>query len=290
MSATSPTTPQASEQQNSAAAGPQARLFCGDCLTVAAGLEPGTFRLIYLDPPFLTGRERVGGDTSLRYHDAWENDLDDYLPWLRERIRALKNLLCENGSLILHLDYHAVHYAKVMLDEEFGRDRFMNEIIWHYTGGGRSRRRFSCKHDSLLWYAKGANPVFNLDAVRVPYKPTSGYAKGGIVSAAGKRYQPHPLGTPVDDVWDIPIVNPLAAERVGYPTQKPLVLLDRLIRALTHEGELVGDFMCGSGTTLVAAARLNRRWVGADRSPAAISCTQQRLQHDLGLVIPSISV
>lgn len=219
----------------------------------------------------------MGPDPRFAYGDRWPGRLASYLPWLEENLRALLPLLAPDGSLVLHLDQRAVHYAKVLLDRLLGEERFVNEIIWHYTGGGRSRSRFSNKHDTLLWYAAGPRPRFNVDAVRVPYEPTSGYARGGIVSKAGKRYLPHPAGTPVDDVWDIPIINPMSRERVGYPTQKPLALLERLIAALTDPGDLVIDLFCGSGTTLVAAARLGRRWIGGDRSPAAIACARQRL-------------
>lgn len=261
------------------------QLIKGDMLNVASLLSPQSFRLIYLDPPFLTGREQVGTVEGMAYDDRWEGHLDSYLPWLKERLLALFNLLLPDGSLVLHLDYRAAHYAKVMLDEIFGRRGFINEIIWHYTGGGRSKRRFSCKHDTLLWYSRSEKPVFNIDAVRVPYKETSGYAKGGIVAASGRKYMPDPRGTPVDDVWDIPIINPMASERVGYPTQKPLVLLDRLILALSNEGDLVGDFCCGSGTTLVSAQTLKRHWVGADISDAALNCARERLFSECGLKI-----
>ncbi len=123
-------------------------------LNVAPDLSKNSFRLIYIDPPFLTGKEQVGTKEGLVYDDRWEGDLDSYLPWLRERLEILYPRLCENGSLVLHLDWRASHYARVMLDEIFGRQAFMNEIIWHYTGGGRSKRRFSCKHDTLRWDAK----------------------------------------------------------------------------------------------------------------------------------------
>ncbi len=252
------------------------RLYQGDMLDVALLLPPESFRLIYLDPPFLTGRERVGSKPEYAYNDG--GSLDTYLPWLEQRLIAVKKLLLPDGSLILHLDWRTSHHARVMLDRIFGMNRFINEIIWHYTGGGRSKSRFSCKHDTLLWYARNDNPYFDIEAVRVPYKPASGYAKGGIKAASGRHYQPNPSGTPVDDVWDIPIINPLASERVGYPTQKPLRLLDRLISALSAPGELVGDFCCGSGTTLVSAQKLTRRWVGADVSPAAIACFVDRFR------------
>lgn len=246
-------------------------------LHVAPILLPESFRLIYLDPPFLTGRTQVGSKKRWSYQDKWQGELDSYLPWLEERLIALHKLLLPDGSLVLHLDYRASHYARVILDNIFGRQGFINEIIWHYTGGGRSKRRFSCKHDTLLWYSKSQRPVFNIDAVRVPYKKSSGYAKSGIVSASGRHYRPNPAGTPVDDVWNIPIINPLARERTGYPTQKPMTLLNRVIEAMTNEGDLLGDFCFGSGTTLVCAQNLNRQWAGCDVSPQAVECLLQRL-------------
>ncbi len=247
-------------------------------IDVAPVLPQNAFRLIYLDPPFLTGREQVGANSEWRYNDSWKGHLDEYLPWLKKRIEALYPLLMDNGSFVLHLDWRTSHYARVILDEVFGYQGFMNEIIWHYTGGGRSRNRFSCKHDTLLWYSRGKKPVFNIDSIRVPYKKTSGYAKGGIKAASGKRYMPDPKGTPVDDVWDIPIINPMSKERVGYPTQKPLFLLERIISALSCEGDLVGDFCFGSGSTLVAAETLNRKWIGADISESAVNCFLQRIK------------
>lgn len=255
-------------------------------LHVAPLLEPETFRLIYIDPPFLSGRERVGNKKEYAYDDRWKGDLDSYLPWLEDRLKAIAPLLVSNGSLVLHLDWRAAHYAKVMLDGIFGRDNFINEIIWHYTGGGRSKRRFSCKHDTLLWYGKSSKPFFDIDAIRVPYKETSGFAKGGIRAASGRKYMPNPLGTPIDDVWDIPIINPMSSERVGYPTQKPKVLLERIIGALSSPGDLVGDFCCGSGTTLVCAENMERRWVGIDRSEAALACVRQRLISESGIEVP----
>ena len=259
-------------------------------LDVVPALPVNSFRLIYIDPPFLSGRERVGSNKDWRYDDQWKGHFDAYLPWLETRLETLAPLLVENGSMVLHLDWRASHYARVMLDKIFGHTSFMNEIIWHYTGGGRSKKRFSCKHDTLLWYSKGTKPIFNLDAIRVPYKPTSGFAKGGIKAASGKKYMPHPDGTPVDDVWDIPIINPMSNERVGYPTQKPLILLERIISALSNEGDLVGDFCFGSGTTLVAAERLKRKWIGSDISDSAVSCLSQRLEELTSEQITKISV
>ncbi|HOY65309.1 MAG TPA: site-specific DNA-methyltransferase [Candidatus Ozemobacteraceae bacterium] len=253
-------------------------LFLGDMRETAARLPKHAFRLIYLDPPFLTGKERVGTRSEWRYPDAWPGRLSSYLPWLRDRLEAVLPLLVPSGSLVLHLDYHTVHYAKVMLDGLMGEAAFVNEIVWHYTGGGRSRSRFSGKHDTLLWYAAGSKPYFDVDAVRVPYKADSGFLLRGMTSKSGKRYRAHPLGTPIDDVWNLPIINPNSPERVGYPTQKPLALLERIIGALSGRGELIGDFCCGSGTTLVAAERLGRNWAGGDVSRDAVACTARRLE------------
>lgn len=189
----------------------------------------------------------------------------------------MRDLLAEDGSLYLHCDQRSSAFLRLFLDHLFGADHFLGEIVWHYTGGGRSRRYFSRKHDTLLHYARSRRWIFRPDEIRVPYAKTSGYARSGIVSAAGKRYAPHPQGTPVDDVWSLPIVNPMSRERLPYPTQKPETLLERIIRASSRPGDLVADFFCGSGTTLAVAERLNRRWLGADASPFAIQTTRKRL-------------
>ncbi|MBI4161737.1 MAG: site-specific DNA-methyltransferase [Acidobacteria bacterium] len=234
---------------------------------------------VYSDPPFFSGTtRRASGGGEGSFPDRWPGGLDAYLAWLRERFVLLRDLLRDTGTFLVHLDHRAVHYVRVELDRIFGRDHFLNEVIWHYTGGGRSRSYFSRKHDNLLWYRKGKTWTFRIDAVRVPYRPTSGYARSGIVSARGKRYLPHPDGTPADDVWDIPIVNPLAGERTGYPTQKPVALLDRIVRGCTAPGDRVGDFFGGSGTTAVAACRLGRRWILCDESAAAFATAARRLR------------
>lgn len=277
------------------------------------GLSPSPFSLIYIDPPFFTetdfhatplraaqgkadtqGLQRkkgvqdslIGRDSEsteervFAYSDTWEGGKAEYFTMLYERIMLMRELLSPRGVLCVHCDWRAVPGARFMLDECFGQDAFVNEIIWHYTGGGRSKRYFSRKHDSILLYAKGKEWTFNIDAVRVPYKKTSGYAKAGIVSRAGKRYMPNPLGTPLDDVWDIPMLNPMAKERVPYATQKPGLLLKRIIEALTNEGDIVGDFFCGSGTTLVEALAHNRRVIGCDFGSQAVEVTRERLKNN----------
>jgi DNA modification methylase len=278
----------------------QGLLIHGDNLDLFASLPAGIAQLIATDPPFFTGQRRIGsprpgkgaagsasapkrlptkGSPPPSFDDRWD-DIHSYLSFLRPRLAGMWRLLAPSGSLIVHLDYRMVHEVKIEMDHLFGRDRFINEIIWHYTGGGRAKRYFSRKHDTLLWYAKGRRWTFNTDAVRVPYKSTSGYARGGITSQSGRHYKPHPDGTPVDDVWDIPIVNPLSPERCGFPTQKPERLLQRIILALSNEGDLVIDPFSGSGTTAVAAQRLGRRWIACDRSDAAVAVTRRRLQKE----------
>ncbi len=251
-------------------------LLHGDMLAVSAALPPASIDLLYLDPPF--GAGRVFQAAAGMFDDRWEDGLDGYLDWLKPRLTALRPLLTPTGALFLHLDRRAVHHMRVWLDATWGVRHFRNEIIWHYTGGGRSKQVFSHKHDTILWYSADAQRwTFNIDAVREPYTPTSSYARAGIRSAAGKRYMPHPDGTPPDDVWDIPMINPMAAERVGYPTQKPERLLERIISAASQPGDCVADLCCGSGTTAVVAQRLGRRWIAADLSADAIAVTTQRL-------------
>lgn len=243
-------------------------------------LPKATIDFIYIDPPFFTQKEHTYSRGQhcgqVAFVDRWAS-LADYIGWLSEICQLCQTVLKPNGVFILHLAHHSVHYMKVELDKIFGIHQFVNELIWHYTGGGRSKRYLSRKHDTLLIYANGEDYYFEAEALRVPYKPTSGYARSGIKAKSGKYYLPHPRGTILDDVWEIPIVNPMSSERTGYPTQKPLILLKRLIAAFCPGDGLVVDPMCGSGTTLLAASLLNRRWIGADINPDAVNTTLTRL-------------
>ena len=204
-----------------------------------------------------------------------------YLSYMAERIAEMHRLLKRTGSMYLHCDPTASHYLKIIMDEVFGNGNFRNEIIWHYTGGGRSKRYFSRKHDIIFFYGKSNSRTFNIDAIRVPYKESSGYAKGGITSKSGKHYTPNPKGTPIDDVWDLPIINPMSAERLGYPTQKPLPLLKRIVMASSNEGDLVLDPFCGCGTTIEAAHSLKRDWIGIDISAYAIEVVRRERMKDM---------
>ena len=243
-------------------------------------LPAGTIDLIYADPPFFTGKSRTPVSGLHAFPDSWPGGLADYLAFLRPRLEEMRRLLKPTGTLFVHLDWHAVHYVKVLLDELFGYDHFLNEIVWSYRTGGLSRRWFARKHDTILAYARQAGrhkfnvlrdgtfrtDGLNFDTDGRPYKNTR----------AGRLYF-HPEGPAMTDVWEVPFLSTVALERTGYPTQKPEALLERIIRAATDEGDLVADFFCGSGTTLAAARRLGRRWLGCDLSAAAVRIARQRL-------------
>ncbi len=249
-------------------------LVCDDNLKALREITINSINLIYLDPPFLSGRDYNviwGDEGEIRsFGDRWaggseKTGIEVYIAWMEERVREMHRVLKDTGSIYLHCDWHANHKLREMLDRVFGYSHFVNEIVWHYTGGGRgSNGRFPHKHDSIFWYAKGDSWTFNADEVRVPYDETSGYAKSGITAASGKKYMPNPKGKIDDDVWFIPMINPMSKERVGYPTQKPLKLLERIIKVSSNEGDIVLDPFVGGGTTCVVAANLKRRYIGID--------------------------
>jgi site-specific DNA-methyltransferase (adenine-specific) len=260
----------------------------GDCRRVLADLPDGCIDLVYIDPPFGTGqvrrlesirtgagvRERVGFAgrrypfevvSDYRYHD--DMSFGEYLGFLRQCLAEVHRVLRSTGSLYLHLDFHAAHYARLLLDDIFGPERFLNEVIWAYDYGGRAKDRWPRKHDNILWYSKSARWTYNVsDIDRIPYMAPG--LVGPEKAARGK------LPT---DTWWLTIVPTNGAERTGYPTQKPLKLLERIIRASSNPGELVADFFCGSGTTGVAAKQLGRRYLLVDANPDAIRITNERL-------------
>lgn len=259
-----------------------------------------TIDLVYIDPPFATGRKfaftaRVGeGDRTTRrirsqpavageaYEDRWGRDPAEYLTMLRERLVLLKGLLSPRGTVFVHLDRRAAHPVKLVLDEIFGEDRLVNEIVWCYTGPSSPRMRaFANKHDTIFWYANGDEWTFNADAVRLPYKATTlrnqGRRTGFTTGNPDLVVRLHPRGKYPEDWWVLPVEAPASRRRTAYPTQKPERLLERVILAASREGDLVADFFSGSGTTLAVAERLGRRWIGCDSSPAAIHVTRKRL-------------
>jgi site-specific DNA-methyltransferase (adenine-specific) len=276
------------------------RIVLGDNLEVLRALPDGLARLIYIDPPFNTGRAQSRtrlrtardeegdrrGFGGRRYRTevlgslAWADDFDDYLGFLAPRLVEARRVLAADGSLFLHIDSREAHYCKVLLDGLFGRASFLNEIVWAYDYGGRSRTRWPAKHDTIFWYA--ADPrryVFRYDDIdRVPYLAPG--LVGPEKAARGK--------TPTD-VWWLTIVSPTGKEKTGYPTQKPVKLLERIVRVHSDPGDLVLDFFAGSGTTGEAAARLGRDYLLVDENPAAIEVMARRLSWDEPEVVDSSS-
>ncbi len=258
-------------------------VVCCDNLSLLRGLPSGVCDLIYVDPPFGTGKRRKGSakkSDAPVFDDRADGGLESYVAFLRPVIQQMHRVLSEQGSLYVHLDWRAGHYVKVLLDDIFGIDNFLNEIIWSYRTGGSSRRWFARKHDTLLLYAKRAGQHtfnvlrggefrtqgMNLDQQGRPYKNTR----------AGRLYF-HPEGPALSDVWELPFLSTVSRERNGYPAQKPEALLERIIQASSNEGDLVADFFCGSGTALAVAKRLKRRYLGCDNNSAAVKIAARRL-------------
>jgi DNA modification methylase len=268
------------------------RVILGDNLAVMSSLLPdyeGRIQLIYADPPFFTNRKypaRIGrGENSRKpeewalaegYQDSWP-DLDAYLDFLYQRLALSHRLLAPNGCLYLHLDWHANSYARILLDEIFGPEHLLNEIIWTYHGPSPIRRAFNRKHDTLLAFAKGDEYTFNAEAVRQPYNPATVQTFRASRKAGFGKVPDLARGKVPEDWWYFPVVARLHKERTGYPTQKPEALLERIIRASSNPGDLVADFFCGSGTTAVVAARLGRRFIACDSAFRAVHTTRARL-------------
>lgn len=228
-----------------------------DWLDFVATLADASVDLVYADPPFNTGQTQSGRAGA--YEDAWPTTAD-WVDWLRERLAATLRKIAPTGSILLHLDWRTSHYARLLLDDLLGPDRFVNHLVWSYGLGGSSPRRFARKHDDILWYC--------LDPDRYWFEPPMVPATSRRMAGQLKK---------ATDVIDIPAINNMASERTGYPTQKPLALLELLIGACCPPGGLVADPCCGSGTTLVAAAGLGRRAVGGDRSAQAVDTARGRL-------------
>lgn len=230
---------------------------CTDWLALARSLEAASVDLLYADPPFNTGKTQHGAGG--HYHDAWPS-IDHWLAWLRTRLAATLPALKPTASVLLHVDWRTCHHARILLDDLLGPDRFVNHLIWSYGLGGSSPRRFARKHDDILFYC--------LDPDRYWFQPPA-------VPATSRRMRGrHKKAT---DVLDIPAINNMARERTGYPTQKPLALLELLVQACCPPRGLVLDPVCGSGTTLLAATRLGRGAVGGDLNPQAVALARSRL-------------
>jgi len=264
------------------------RVIAGDNLAVLPSLPDGAFTVIYLDPPFNTGRTQVrhtmttprsaeGGrvgfhgltyDTVRGRVSAYDDVFADYWAFLEPRLEHAWRLLARDGTLYLHLDYREVHYAKVLLDALFGRESFLNEIVWAYDYGARTKRRWPAKHDTILVYVKDAR-AYHFDSASVDREP---YMAPGLVGPEKAA-----LGKLPTDVWWHTIVSPTGREKTGYPTQKPVGIVRRMLQASTRPGDLVLDPFAGSGTLGAAAAELGRSYVLIDESAEAVAVMEARL-------------
>ena len=288
-------------------------IWTGDNLDIMRGMNSASVDLIYLDPPFNSkhdyaapiGSEAAGAafkdtwgldDVNLAWHGEIKHEqpglydllqatrtvhgdsMMSYLIYMAIRVMEMRRLLKPTGSIYLHCDPTASHYLKLLMDAVFGSNCFRNEIVWWYGGGGASKRRWGRKHDVLIFYANGARWTFNVDAVREPHKWTNGQPRAdGSQRSLEKGKLP-------DDVFHLHSVMPWAKERTGYPTQKPLALLHRIIDASSNRGDVVLDPFCGCATALVAAEQRERQWVGIDISRKAVDLVRARLDADYGEV------
>lgn len=263
-------------------------IVCADNLQATAKLADGFARLVYIDPPFNTGTtqnrprlrntkdpdgDRIGFNGA-RYRSertegaGYADRFEDYQAFILPRLREAHRLLCADGSFFFHIDWREAHYCKVWIDQIFGRDAFMNEIVWAYDYGARSKKKWSAKHDVIFWYAKNPKDyVFDFEAMdRIPYM-----APGLVTREKAAR------GKTPTDVWWHTIVSPTGREKTGYATQKPLGLLERIVKVHSEPGDMVVDFFAGSGTTGEAAARWGRDFWLCDENPEAVAIMERRL-------------
>ncbi|HRF95197.1 MAG TPA: site-specific DNA-methyltransferase [Aggregatilineales bacterium] len=268
-------------------------VYHGDCLDVLSGIPENYVNLVYLDPPFFTQKthQLQSRDlTQYEFDDKWLG-ITDYIQFLRARLLAIYRVMRHDATLFFHCDHTASHHIRVLLDDIFGTHHFLSEIIWTYKRWSNGTRRLLPAHQTIFMYSKSSHYTFNTDYQ--PYSETTNldqilqkrernshgkttYATdetGAIVLNGSKK------GVPLSDVWDIPYLNPKARERTGYPTQKPIQLLERIITLSSSENDIVLDPFCGSGTTLVTAKLLNRQFIGIDISQKAVDLSLSRLKN-----------
>lgn len=266
-------------------------VICDDCLNALKKIEDNTIDMVYLDPPFFSQKIQCMKDSNgieYRFSDIWDTR-GEYLEYMRIRIKEIKRVLKKTGSVFLQCDASASHCLRMILDDEFGENNFRSEIIWAYKRWSNAKKGLLPGHQTIFFYSKTNNFKFN--TIYNEYSPTTNIdqilqervrnsegkasykydKKGNIVIAKEKK------GVPMSDVWEIPFLNPKAKERTGYPTQKPIELLEKIIQISTDEGDSVLDPFCGSGTTLVAAKMLNRSFIGVDKNFSAIELCNRRL-------------
>ena len=264
-------------------------LHCGDNLEIMRGMDAGRIDLIATDPPFNTGKDWGA------FNDKWEGGMKGYLKFMEERCVEMRRVLKDTGSFYLHCAPTASHYLKIMLDGIFGRAQFRNEIVWKRQCGrsNMARTKYDSEHDIILFYTLTDNNVFHTvympisESSRKRYNLTDQYGRRYFVLQAGGRrkrsqriYLDDSKGVPLDSLWIKNLqLSSGSKERVGYPTQKPLALYERIIKVSSNQGDVVLDPFCGSGTTLDAAHTLGRQWIGIDQSQQAIDTVIKRMRH-----------
>ncbi|RJO62586.1 MAG: hypothetical protein C4542_03120 [Dehalococcoidia bacterium] len=278
-------------------------IYCGDCLKKLKEIPDESIDLIYIDPPFSSNRNYVAfwQEQEKRHFEDRFEDARAYVDYMSPRLKELYRVLKNTGLFFYHCDWHAAHYIKVLLDRDdyFGYNNFRNNIVWHYTGRRMvSQNKFNSKHDDILFYAKSEHGViYNYPSEKYTREEYLQMKKQElhrdedgrewIWGHAGKgkshEYKIYidevvDNGRAIDDVWDIPIINTSAKERLGYPTQKPLTLLNRIVGSCSKDGDVILDAFCGCGTTIVASQLLKRKWIGIDISPTACRVMAQRLE------------
>ena len=246
----------------------------------------GRIRQIYIDPPFFSKAsydaviklQSPEGDTAVRhraYEDVWKEGMADYLKMLGTRLFLMYDLLADEGTIWVHLDWHGVHYVKILLDEIFGEKNFINEIIWTYKSGGSSKKHFARKHDTILVYSKTDKYYLSLPKEKSYNRGLKPYKFKGVEEFQDETGWYTMVN--MKDVWNIDMVGRTSAERTGYATQKPEALLERILTAGSREGDICADFFCGSGTLGAAAGKLGRRWICCDDGPLAVAAAMKRL-------------
>ena len=265
-------------------------VICGDCLDWLEDVPPASVDICYIDPPFFSNKnyEIIWGNGYERrsFEDRWKGGINAYIEWMEKRVKLIHSCLKDTGSIFLHCDWRASHRLRVMLDEVFGEKNFVNEIVWCYTGPSNSKNFFPRKHDIILFYSK-KHVNFNCESVRIPYSNPKTFTMGGSGSLARKNKpkttyktgleEALARGKIVEDYWiDIPSLS-VSKERIGYKTQKPEALLERVIQCSTNEDDIVLDCFAGGGTTAVVAAKLNRKFIVGDVSPVAVRVISDRL-------------
>lgn len=265
----------------------------GDCLDILKQIDSNSVDMIYLDPPFFTQKMQSLKDTQgteYFFGDVW-NSREEYLDYMKVRVYELKRVLKDTGSIFLHCDEKASHYLRIILDDIFGEENFRSEIIWTYKRWSNSKKGLLPGHQTIFFYSKTNNYKFNI--IYTKYSPTTNIdqiLQERVRDNRGKAIYKHDdngevilskekKGVPMSDVWEIPFLNPKAKERVGYPTQKPIELLERIVRISTDVGDTVLDPFCGSGTTMVAAELFNRKGIGIDISRDAVEISENRLKN-----------